>query len=176
MKSTLLVIMVAALLAPVAALADDSAPAPTTVAKQQCTQLRTSMGAAAFANTYGTNANKANAFGKCVAKQSHSAETTVTNAAQACKAEQAKDSAAFAAKYGTNGKSGDKGAGKNPFGKCVSAAVEQATTEQTEKLTHAATACRAALKASATDFAAKYGSKRNAFGKCVSAMSKTTTK
>jgi hypothetical protein len=82
----------------------------------------------AFANTYGTNANKRNAFGKCVsqkakAKQAEDdaqdaadAEKT-TNAAQTCDAERgdtAQTRKAFEDKYGTNGNK------RNAFGKCVS--------------------------------------------------------
>jgi hypothetical protein len=37
-------------------------------AAKKCKAERTAMGVAAFKREYGTNANKANAFGKCVSK------------------------------------------------------------------------------------------------------------
>jgi hypothetical protein len=171
-KTILLVFAVTALSVPIAALADATTPTPSSVASQVCSQLKTSMGTN-FAATYGTNANKSNAFGQCVAKQTKTAETTVDNALRSCKAEQAKDPAAFDAKYGTNGKSGSKGAKQNALGKCVSAAVKQTTNTQAQAIANAAKSCKAALKANAVDFASKYGAKANAFGKCVAALSKT---
>ena len=75
---------------------------------------------AAFASRYGTNANKRNAFGKCVsgkvksAQQADQQAEAQENAAKKCKAERAKDPAAFATNYGTNANK------KNAFGKCVS--------------------------------------------------------
>jgi hypothetical protein len=172
MRSALLVIAVAALLVPVAAFADNTTPAPATVASQLCSQLRTQMGAN-FASTYGTNASKSNAFGQCVAKQTKTAGATVQNALTSCKAEQTADPAAFAKKYGTNGKDGSKGAAQNALGKCVSAAVKAANAAKAKALTTAGATCKAALKASKTDFAAKWGSKPGAFGRCVAATAKT---
>jgi hypothetical protein len=80
---------------------------------------------AAFKNKYGTNANKANAFGKCVSGKSKEAEgetesessAAEENAAKKCKAERgttAESIAAFKNKYGTNANKA------NAFGKCVS--------------------------------------------------------
>ena len=173
MKSIVAAIALVALIVPVAALADGTQPSPTAVANQACSQLKTSMGASTFASTYGTNANKSNAFGQCVAKQAQTATASIDNALKTCKAAQASDPAGFAAKYGTSGKSGGASADRNALGKCVSAAVKQATTAETKSLVAAAKSCRAALKASTTDFAAKWGSKANAFGKCVAATAKT---
>jgi hypothetical protein len=172
-RTILLTIALLALLVPVAALADGTQPSPAAVANQACSQLKTSMGASTFASTYGTNANKSNAFGQCVAKQTRAAAANIDNALKSCKAAQAADPAAFNAKYGTNGKSGSPGAANNALGKCVSAAVKQSTSAQTKSLVAAAKSCKAALKASATDFATKWGSKSNAFGKCVAATAKT---
>jgi hypothetical protein len=42
----------------------------TSNAAKQCKKERTDMGAEAFADKYGTNPNKANAFGKCVSSRS----------------------------------------------------------------------------------------------------------
>ena len=84
------------------------------------------LGAAAFADKYGENANGKNAFGKCVstrAKQhkdemddddaEHAAE--FRSAAKRCAAERDKvGEAKFAEKYGDNANK------RNAFGKCVS--------------------------------------------------------
>jgi uncharacterized membrane protein YdfJ with MMPL/SSD domain len=82
---------------------------------------------AAFAEKYGTNKNKKNAFGKCVSSKSKDEDDedeagedkskNKTNASKACKAERgttAASIAAFAEKYGTNENK------RNAFGKCVS--------------------------------------------------------
>jgi hypothetical protein len=160
-------IAVTALIVPVAALADDGAPAPATVASQMCKQLKSTMAPGTFASTYGTNKSKSNAYGKCVSALSKSASQDVSNAAKTCKAEQAADSAAFATKYGTNGKAGSKGAGKNALGKCISGAVKQATTDQVAQIKGAGAQCKAARKSDAAAFATKYGASKGAFAKCV---------
>jgi hypothetical protein len=91
-------------------------------AAKQCKAERAD-DAAAFADKYGTNANKRNAFGKCVSMkakaQSDDEQETTIEAAKACKAERAKDAAAFRDKYG---KGGHK---RNAFGKCVSSKVHE---------------------------------------------------
>ena len=50
-------------------------------AAQACKQLRTEMGLAAFRTAYGTNHNKANAFGKCVSKMAKLKTDTLRAAA-----------------------------------------------------------------------------------------------
>ena len=65
MRTFIVTVALAAVLAPAAALAADP---PSQSAEQQCRAQRTGMGAAAFNALYGTNANKSNAFGKCVSK------------------------------------------------------------------------------------------------------------
>jgi hypothetical protein len=105
--------------------ADPSGDAPS--AQQQCRSERDAMGVQVFRQTYGTNKNRHNAFGKCVshrakatAKAGHDAATVADqvaaeiNAAAACKQERSDDPAAFKAKYGTNRNK------RNAFGKCVS--------------------------------------------------------
>jgi hypothetical protein len=86
---------------------------------------------AAFKDKYGTNANKANAFGKCVSTQvkkageAAEAEEAEENAAKKCKAERGNTPASIAAfkdKYGTNANKA------NAFGKCVSKLVRAATS------------------------------------------------
>src|SRR3954466_6744910 len=99
-------------------------------AQKQCRQERTAMGTQTFRDTYGTNGNKKNAFGKCVSKRTSKNEATEktakTNAAKDCKTERAADPAAFKDKYGT-GKNKS-----NAFGKCVSQKA-RAKTKQEEK-------------------------------------------
>jgi hypothetical protein len=172
-KKTMLFVVVAALLVPFAAFAE-ATPSASSLANQTCTQLKKADGATQFAATYGTNAAKSNAFGKCVSKNTPAAKTTIANAAKACAAEKTADSAAFLKKYGTNNKATGDGAMRNAMGKCVSAAVKQAQTTQTHAIATAAATCKAARKADAAAFVAKYGGKQaNAYGKCVAATSKT---
>jgi hypothetical protein len=95
-------------------------------AVKDCREERETLGAEAFADKYGTNANKKNAFGKCVSKaakkeeQAEDAEdreeiAELKNAAKECDAERTEiGEQAFADKYGTNANK------KNAFGKCVS--------------------------------------------------------
>ena len=89
----------------------------------------TAQTAAAFTEKYGTNANKKNAFGKCVSMkvkheeaEAEAQEQAEANAAKKCKTERGtteQSIAAFRAKYGTNANK------KNAFGKCVSKLAKQ---------------------------------------------------
>jgi hypothetical protein len=99
-------------------------------AEKACKTERTSLGAEAFSEKYGTNHNKRNAFGKCVSGKSkrekddkdekdkdrdEKDEKDDGAASKSCKAERASiGTEAFAKKYGTNHNL------KNAFGKCVS--------------------------------------------------------
>jgi hypothetical protein len=69
----------------------------------------------AFAETYGTNENNRNAYGKCVSGKASEATEEETaarvSAAKTCKALRSDDKAAFEEQYGTK---------KNALGKCVS--------------------------------------------------------
>ena len=96
-------------------------------AAKKCKAERASMGEQAFAERYGTNPNKRNAFGKCVSKYSKDKaakpgddeddegdDQKQDNAAKKCKAERASmGEKAFAERYGTNPNK------RNAFGKCV---------------------------------------------------------
>jgi hypothetical protein len=85
----------------------------------------------AFAEEYGTNANKKNAFGKCVSSKAKAEEkemdeadaeeaTERKHAARECAAEREEiGREAFAEEYGTNANK------KNAFGKCVSKAARE---------------------------------------------------
>jgi hypothetical protein len=161
----------------VPAVADDTTTPATPSAQAQCRTERDQMGTATFAQAYGTNRNKSNAFGKCVSKRTQATETAAaeahTNASKQCDAEEAADPAAFTAKYGT----GKKGA--NAHGKCVSGKAKAETNAKVDDEVaadvSAAKSCKAERKADPAAFKAKYGSnktKSNAFGKCVSAQAK----
>jgi hypothetical protein len=160
-----------ALAVPAIALADDSTPSPNDPAAQ-CRAERAAMGAANFKATYGTNANKSNAFGKCVSRQAHAQDNSGEAAAKTCKAEQSDpnfaashDGKTFAQFYGTNRN------GHNAYGKCVSRHGDETTAEHQDTRLNAARKCRAEQRPDPAAFKAKYGTNRtksNAFGKCVS--------
>jgi hypothetical protein len=146
-------------------------------AQKQCRAERTAMGTQTFRDTYGTNKNKHNAFGKCVShrtRQNDATEKTAhTNASKDCKAERAADPAAFKEKYGT-GKNK-----KNAFGKCVSqkarAETKKEEKSQVQAEVNAAKQCKDERQADPAAFKEKYGTnknKSNAFGKCVSQNAK----
>ena len=176
MRKLIMFVGIVALVLPVAGLAD-ATPNPSSLAQKTCRQLQTSMGAN-FALTYGTNADRSNAFGKCVSKITPAAAQQIDNASKRCTAEQA--DASFAASHGgktfvqfysgTNGKGA--GAANNAFGKCVSQHANAAANAHAAALTKAARTCKAARKADAAAFATKWGTTRNSFGKCVSASAK----
>ena len=159
-------------------------------ASEECRFERGSTAATreAFAAKYGTNANRANAFGKCVSakarEEAKEREAAESGAAQTCKTERgttAESEAAFAQKYGTNKNK------TNAFGKCVSSAAKEAkaTADQQDQETakerkSAAKQCakeRGTSDESREAFAQKYGTnknKRNAFGRCVSQVAKSS--
>jgi hypothetical protein len=95
-------------------------------ASRDCRAERETLGDEAFGTKYGTNANKRNAFGKCVSQNARENEeaadeqdqeeaTAFKNAAKECDAErETLGDEAFGTKYGTNANK------RNAFGKCVS--------------------------------------------------------
>jgi hypothetical protein len=171
MRKLAYLVAVAALAVPAFAVAASPSPADKAAAAKQCTTERSAMGAAAFKLLYGTNANRSNAFGKCVSKLATQNAKNRANAAASCRTERSADPAAFATKYGT----GKKHA--NAFGNCVSQTAKAAAKAQQEARTNAAKACWAERKLDPAAFKAKYGTnanKSNAFGKCVSGKVKHT--
>jgi hypothetical protein len=173
MRKLAYLVAVAALAVPAFAIAATPGPADRAAAVKQCTTERSDagMGLAAFKLLYGTNANRSNAFGKCVSKLAAQNAKNTTNAAASCRTERTADPAAFAQKYGT----GKKHA--NAFGNCVSQTAKAAAHEQQQATTNAAKACWAERKPDPAAFKAKYGTnanKSNAFGKCVSGKVKHT--
>ncbi len=95
-------------------------------AAHECKDEREKLGREAFAQKYGTNKNKKNAYGKCVSSKAKAEEAEMDaedaeeaaerkSAAKKCADERGKlGRQAFATKYGTNANK------KNAFGKCVS--------------------------------------------------------
>ena len=140
----------------------------------------------AFKARHGTNANKSNAFGKCVSKRAREEaaerKSARSNASKQCDAERgdtAETQAAFAEKYGTTKND------KNAFGKCVSqkaaenkAKADAADAAASAARRNAAKICdeeRGETAETRAAFKTKYGTnknKSNAFGKCVSKKAK----
>jgi hypothetical protein len=166
MRKLILVVFAAVLAVPALAVAGSPpSQADHAAAVKQCSSERTAMGAAPFKALYGSNANKSNAFGKCVSKLAQQNEQDRSNAAAQCRTERSGDPAAFAAKYG---KGADHAAA---FGKCVSQKAKAAAAARVQATVNAAKACWSERQADVAAFKAKYGtgaSKSNAFGKCVS--------
>lgn len=156
----------------------NSTPSPDQIASSQCVAQKHAMGNKEFKALYGKRAMKT-----CKSKSTGPAKSTVANAAQQCKAEQADpnfatthNGATFDQVYGTNPND------KNAFGKCVSGKTAEAAAAQQAAVANAATACRTeradpAFAAahggkSFTDFYGTNKNKKNAFGKCVSGKAK----
>jgi hypothetical protein len=187
-KTFTLAAAVAALAVPAAAQAGAPSPTDKQNAAQECRTERGTTAATreAFAQKYGTNKNKKNAFGKCVSRKAadeqREHEAAKTGAQKACTAEQgttAESQAAFEAKYGTNKNK------KNAFGKCVSQqaklledkadAADQAAAAARRNAAEQCDDERGETAASREAFTNKYGTnanKSNAFGKCVSQAAK----
>jgi hypothetical protein len=171
MRKLILLPIIAALAVPAWALADAMKPsgADRANAAKQCATERQQMGSDAFKQLYGTNANKSNAYGKCVSALAKQNAQDRSNAASSCRSERSADPAAFAAKYG----SGKKGA--NAFGKCVSSKAKTAAAKQEHATVNAAKQCETERQADPAAFKDHYGTnanKSNAFGKCVSSKAK----
>jgi hypothetical protein len=145
-------------------------------AARECRAERAAMGAENFRNTYGTNRNRRNAFGKCVSRRARDEAREEgqahRNASRDCRAERSDPN--FAATHGGQTFEQFYGTGprdRNAFGRCVSMkarANEEAADAEDQERINAARACRAEQRANPAQFAADYGTRRNAFGKCVS--------
>ena len=101
-----------------------------------CKALRDDMGVTTFKQTFGTNKNKSNAYGKCVSKHARTLDEVHSDAVKNCKAEREADPAAFATKYGTNKN------GKNALGKCVSQAERELKTAAADEIENAPSSAR----------------------------------
>jgi hypothetical protein len=155
----LITLAMLALAIPAAAIAADT-PTQNARAEAACHAQRTALGTAVFNLTYvgKTNANRADAFGKCVSTAVKSAQANNASALSTCKTAQAADRAAFKTKY-------------DSLGKCVSTTAAAANDATQAATIAAAKSCKTELAAGETAFRAKYSttvSKSNAFGKCVS--------
>jgi hypothetical protein len=129
-----------------------------------CRALRTQLGSALFNQTYGTNANDRNAFGKCVSATAKSQVHDQVSASASCKAQQSDPTFAvnhggmtFEQYYGTNAD------GSNAFGKCVSSTAKASSQAHNQAVVNAARACKAEKQADPGAFKAKY----KTFGQCV---------
>ncbi len=133
MRILLTIAVLLVLAVPAASAAPPTGDEPKNAAKA-CKAERgtTALSIEAFAQRYGKNKNKKNAFGKCVSSKSKSEDEdeedeadenkNETNASKKCKAERgttAATIAAFELKYGTNKNK------KNAHGKCVSKHAKQ---------------------------------------------------
>ena len=165
-----------------AALAGNPTPTPDQIKSKECVDALHSMGVKPFKGLYGDPPKGQHAMRNCKGKHENSAENTISNAAQACKAEQADPNFAAAHNgstfdqfYGTNGKPGTNGENQNSFGKCVSSKVHEALAQNEANLQNAAALCRAERAPDPDAFRDHYGTnknKKNAFGKCVSQKAK----
>lgn len=147
-----------------------AAPKPAKLAAQMCRSIRAQDGKQTFKQTY-------HSFAGCVKANKSDAKQDVTNAAKTCKAERNDpdfaanhDGKTFAEFYGTNGGSAH-GAGRNAFGKCVSAIAKQNAKSDVQDSVAAAKTCKALKTSDPAGFQSTYGSGRNAFGKCVAKQS-----
>jgi hypothetical protein len=171
---TLAVALVVAALAPTAALADGTSSADKANGARSCTALKASLGAATFATTYGTNADRSNAYGQCVAKWARAEHQNRHEAATACAAEKA--DAGFAAAHGGKTFAQFYGTGKNGANadqRCIQSKRAAASKADRQATVNAARTCKAERKTLGEPaFKAKYGGKSNAFGVCVSKLAK----
>jgi hypothetical protein len=178
LKALFAALAVAAIL-PVAALADPASPSDKANGARACQAMMApapaGMGEALFKATYGTNADKSNAFGKCVSAWTQKEHQNRHAAETACKAEQADagfaaahDGKTFAQFYG-GGKSG-----VSALNRCIQSKRAAESAEDQQAVENAARKCKAERKSIGdAAFKAKYGTnadKSNAFGKCVAKL------
>lgn len=153
-KVMLAALAVAAVL-PASALADQAAPSDKANGARACQALRTSLGAATFKATYGANADKSNAFGRCVSRWTQAEHRNRHEAEAACKANL------------PEAKPGE-------LQRCIQAKRKAASARGRSAVENAARTCKAERKASGdAAFRARYGTnadKSNAFGRCVSKL------
>jgi hypothetical protein len=159
MKTILATLVVAAAVAPVAALAAAPSTDATRSAQADCTALRAKMGLTPFSHAYSS-------FGACVSSYASVEQANITSAQATCTAQQA--DANFASTH--NGKTFDQfyGTGKkgdNAFNNCVSTVAKASSkTEQQNRLNPARTCSSARTQMGTTTFTSLY----KTYGKCVS--------
>ena len=178
LKALFAALAVAAIV-PVAALADPASPSDKANGARACQALKapapTGLGEATFKTTYGTNADKSNAFGKCVSSWTQAEHQNRHAATTACKAEQA--DAGFAAAHEGKTFAQFYGAGKqgaNALNRCIQSKRAAESTADKQAVVAAAKKCKAERKTMGeTAFKGAYGTnadKSNAFGKCVAKL------
>src|SRR5687767_1789459 len=177
LKALFAALAVAAIL-PVAAFADPASASDKANGARACQALKapapTGLGEALFKTTYGTNADRSNAMGKCVSAWTQTAHQKRHAAETACAAEQADPN--FAASHGGKTFAQFYGVGKhgsNALQRCVQSKVRAALTAQQQATTRAAKTCKAQRTANPAAFTATYGTGANAFGKCVAKLAKS---
>ncbi len=168
MKRLIVLLVAAAVLAPVAASA--GATANTTSARLDCTKLRAAIGATAFGQAYSS-------FGACVSRYAPVEQQVTVSAQATCTAQQADPN--FATTHGGKTFAQYYGSGKkerNAFGNCVSTVAKANSKSEQQGRVNPARTCRSERTQLGTStFNATYGKNsndRNAFGKCVSATAK----
>jgi hypothetical protein len=168
MRRLLIILAVAAALAPVAASAGTSPNA--TSARSDCATLRATMGATAFSQAYAT-------FGACVSRYAPIEQQVNTSANATCTAQQADPN--FAATHGGKTFAQYYGAGKkehDAFARCLSTVAKANRLAEQQGRMNPARTCRALrTQLTASVFNQTYGKNahdRNAFGKCVSATAR----
>ncbi|HET8894372.1 MAG TPA: hypothetical protein VFM96_09785 [Gaiellaceae bacterium] len=168
MKRMILVAVLAAAIAPMAALASTG---DQISANKDCTALRAKMGATAFGQAYAS-------FGACVSRFAPLEQNNTTSANSSCQAEQA--DANFAAAHG--GKTftqfyGTGKSGRNAFGNCVSTKAQASSQAEQQGRQNPAQTCRSQRTSLGTaTFDKTYGKNandKNAFGKCVASVAKS---
>ena len=171
LKALFAALAVAAIL-PVAALADPASPSDKANGARSCEAMKTLLTEPTFRSTYGTNADKSNAFGKCVSAWTQAEHQNRHAATTACKAEQA--DAGFAAAHEGKTFAQFYGAGKsgaNALNRCIQAKRAAESAADKQAVVNAARKCKAERKTMGeVAFKAAYGTnadKSNAFGKCV---------
>jgi hypothetical protein len=169
MKRFIFVLMVAAAIAPVAALATTNASAAR--AQQDCAKLRAAMGQTAFNQAYPN-------FGTCVSFYTPVENHVQASAQSTCTAQQndptfstSHNGKTFTQYYGTNP------SGNNAYGKCVSTVASSNSQSERGSRINPANTCRSIRSQLGTAlFNKTYGTNandQNAFGKCVSATAKS---
>jgi len=163
----ILVAVLAAAIAPIAALASTS---DQSSASQDCTALRAKMGPTSFDLAFAS-------FGACVSRFAPLEQNNTASANSSCTAAQADPN--FAAAHG--GKTfvqffGTGKSGKNAFGNCVSTKAKASSQAEQQGRLNPAQTCRSQRTSMTTaTFDKTYGKNandKNAFGKCVSATAK----
>jgi hypothetical protein len=175
LKALFAALAVAAIL-PVAAFADPASASDKANGARVCQALKapapTGLGEALFKTTYGTNADKSNAMGKCVSAWTQTAHQNRHAAETACKAEQA--DAGFAAAHGGKTFAQFYGVGKqgaNALNRCIQSKQAAANAADKQEVVKAAKTCKAERKSLGdVAFKSKYGGTSNAFGKCVAKL------